>query len=89
MACLFAVSMVGCTNSTVPALALAGHGDRAGSGAGIIGVLTFTLGGVTAPLAGVAGDSLLPLAIVMVVLALGANVAFRTALAVSRPSASA
>jgi MFS transporter, DHA1 family, multidrug resistance protein len=55
------------------ALAMATHGDRAGSAAGLTGTAQFAIGGVAAPIVGVAGPgTALPMGIVMSTLGLSA-----------------
>jgi MFS transporter, DHA1 family, multidrug resistance protein len=55
------------------ALAMATHGERAGSAAGLTGMAQFAIGGVAAPIVGVAGPSTaLPMGMVMSTLGLSA-----------------
>jgi DHA1 family bicyclomycin/chloramphenicol resistance-like MFS transporter len=56
----------GLINPNAQALALAEHPDAAGTAAGLIGVLQFSVGGALAPLAGLGGaQSALPTAVLM------------------------
>lgn len=74
----FAVpSMVGAVNTTVPVLALADHPEAAGSAAGILGVLAFLMGGIASPLVGLAGDSIVPVAVTIFSFAVLANLSAR------------
>ena len=60
------------------AVALARHGAVAGSASALLGVLQYVLGAGAAPLVGVAGaDTAIPMAVLMLVLSLGAAVALR------------
>ena len=47
------------------ALALGPHGADAGTASALIGVIQFLIGAIAAPLAGVAGESAVPMAIGM------------------------
>ncbi len=74
------VSMIGMVLPNATALALAGHPDDAGSAAGLLGVLQYAIGALCAPLVGVAGEgTAVPMAAVIAVLALAANVALSRA----------
>ena len=67
------VASIGFVLPNGTALALASHADRAGSAAALIGSAQFAIGAIAAPLAGVAGsDTILPMALVICVLGLGA-----------------
>ena len=59
-------------NST--ALALADHAKVAGTASALLGLIQFIVGAIAAPLVGVAGpDTAVPMGVVMVALALGAD----------------
>jgi DHA1 family bicyclomycin/chloramphenicol resistance-like MFS transporter len=74
------VSAVGLTIPNAAAIALAGHPSTAGSASGLLGLSQFAVGGITAPLVGIAGsDTALPLAIVVAVLCAGSLTAFALA----------
>jgi DHA1 family bicyclomycin/chloramphenicol resistance-like MFS transporter len=63
------VSSMGLVLPNGTALALASHGDRAGSAGAVVGTAQFATGGVAAPLVGIAGpDTILPMGIVMTAL---------------------
>lgn len=63
------VSSVGLLLPNGTALALARHGDRAGSAGAVVGTAQFAIGGVAAPLVGIAGpETILPMGIVMTAL---------------------
>lgn len=73
----FGLSMVGLTLPNVPAFALADHGRRAGTAAGLLGASNFTFGAVSAPLVGAFGTaSAVPMAAVMSAATLGALTAW-------------
>lgn len=80
-ACLwFVVASIGLVTPNATALALADHGDNAGTASAFLGVTQFLIGGVVAPLTGPHGASLmaetLPMALVVAVMgvaALGAH----------------
>jgi DHA1 family bicyclomycin/chloramphenicol resistance-like MFS transporter len=62
------------------ALAMAGYPDVAGTASALLGVLLFAIGGLVAPLVGVAGTTTaLPMATVIAALAACALVVFATA----------
>ncbi len=71
------VSMTGIVVPNVTTLAMLDHPDKAGSASGLLGVAMFAGGAVVAPIAGVAGDSALPMAIAMVASAGGAVAVLR------------
>jgi DHA1 family bicyclomycin/chloramphenicol resistance-like MFS transporter len=74
-----AVAAIGLIGPNASALALAKHGDRAGSASALQGVAQFVLGAVAAPFAGIAGrDSAMPMAVLMVSLPAVANLVART-----------
>ncbi len=57
---------MGLTLPNIPAIALATHGDSAGTAAALLGASQFAIGGVTAPLIGALGaNSAVPMAVVM------------------------
>ena len=74
LAALFlVVSCVGLVGPNTIALALARHGEVAGTASALLGVIQFLIGAVAAPLVGIAGDdTAVPKAVTIVVLALGA-----------------
>jgi MFS transporter, DHA1 family, multidrug resistance protein len=74
LAALFlVVSCVGLVGPNTIALALARHGEVAGTASALLGVIQFLIGAVAAPLVGIAGDdTAVPMAVTIVVLALGA-----------------
>ena len=72
------VASLGFVFPNATALALADHPSVAGSASGLIGVFTFAVGAVAAPLVGVAGtDSAYPMAIVIATLGVASLVALR------------
>jgi MFS transporter, DHA1 family, multidrug resistance protein len=79
LAALFlVVSCVGLVGPNTIALALARHGEVAGTASALLGVIQFLIGAVAAPLVGIAGDdTAVPMAVTIVVLALGAVAAER------------
>lgn len=61
-----AVASVGLVMPNATSLALADHPEMAGSASALLGVLQFTVGGLTSPIAGLAGEgSALPMALLM------------------------
>ncbi|AYY15361.1 Bcr/CflA family efflux MFS transporter [Actinobacteria bacterium YIM 96077] len=63
----FMLATIGFTLPNVPALALANHGEAAGTAASLIGAMNFLVGGAIAPIVGMFGaDSAVPMASVMV-----------------------
>ena len=69
MPCLFvAVASVGLIMPNSTALALGGHGRTAGTASALLGLVQFALGGVMAPLVGIAGDSAVPMGVIMAAL---------------------
>jgi DHA1 family bicyclomycin/chloramphenicol resistance-like MFS transporter len=71
------VSSVGVVNPTVSALALGDHAVDAGSASGLLGVAQFVMGGLAAPLVGVAGvHSALPMATVIAIMSVAALATF-------------
>jgi MFS transporter, DHA1 family, multidrug resistance protein len=73
----FAVAGVGIIGSNAVALALEPHGADAGTASALSGVVQFLIGAVAAPIAGVAGDSALPMALGMTGFAIAALVVLR------------
>jgi DHA1 family bicyclomycin/chloramphenicol resistance-like MFS transporter len=71
------VSMTGIVVPNATTLAMLDHPERAGSASGLLGVAMFAAGAIAAPIAGVAGDSALPMAITMVASAAGACLVLR------------
>jgi DHA1 family bicyclomycin/chloramphenicol resistance-like MFS transporter len=66
------------------ALALAAHGQRAGSASALLGALQYVVGALVVPLVGIAGTgTALPMAILIAILSLAASTAY---LALARPS---
>jgi DHA1 family bicyclomycin/chloramphenicol resistance-like MFS transporter len=72
-----AVSMTGIVVPNATTLAMLDHPERAGSASGLLGVAMFASGALVAPIAGVAGDSALPMAITMVASSAGAVAVLR------------
>jgi DHA1 family bicyclomycin/chloramphenicol resistance-like MFS transporter len=72
-----AVSMTGIVVPNATTLAMLDHPERAGSASGLLGVAMFAAGAIAAPIAGVAGDSALPMAITMVASSAGAVAVLR------------
>jgi DHA1 family bicyclomycin/chloramphenicol resistance-like MFS transporter len=64
----------GFTSPNGSAIAMAPHGHRAGAASALFGVATYGLGGVVAPIGGIAGASLLPAAIMITCLTAAALV---------------
>ena len=77
---LFAVvASVGLVGPNATSLALAEHGRIAGSASAVLGVLQFVVGGVVAPLVGVAGTGTpVPMAALILALALAAVALLQT-----------
>ncbi|MDO8210583.1 multidrug effflux MFS transporter [Conexibacter sp. CPCC 206217] len=74
------VSAVGLASPNAAALALAGHPRTAGSASGLLGLAHFAIGGMVAPLVGIAGgDTALPLALVVITLSAASLTAFALA----------
>jgi MFS transporter, DHA1 family, multidrug resistance protein len=72
------ISCIGLVFPTATSLAMANHPEVAGTASGLLGVLQFVLGAVTAPLVGLAGtDTAVPMAAVIAGLALAALLSFR------------
>jgi DHA1 family bicyclomycin/chloramphenicol resistance-like MFS transporter len=59
------VSSIGIVMPNATALGLADHGDNAGAASALIGVTQFLIGGLSAPLAGSAGSSAMPMVVLM------------------------
>lgn len=72
-----AVGGLGFVASNSVALALEPHGADAGTASALIGVVQFLIGALAAPLAGVAGESAVPMAVEMVFFSLAAMLALR------------
>jgi DHA1 family bicyclomycin/chloramphenicol resistance-like MFS transporter len=72
-----AVGGVGFVPSNSVALALERHGADAGTASALIGVIQFLIGAVAAPLAGVAGESAVPMALGMLGFAVAALATLR------------
>ena len=78
VAALFvAVAGIGFVPSNGVALALEHHGADAGTASALIGVVQFTIGGLAAPLPGVAGATALPMALGVIGFAVAALVTVR------------
>jgi DHA1 family bicyclomycin/chloramphenicol resistance-like MFS transporter len=74
------VASIGVITPNARALAMAGYPDLAGTASALLGVLLFAIGGLVAPLIGVAGTSTaVPMAVVIAVLATGALLVFALA----------
>ena len=86
LVCLLGIAAgTGIVVPTATVLAMAGHGQVAGSASALLGLCQFGLAGILAPLVGVAGsDSALPMAVVMAVCGLGALASARACAPVSR-----
>ena len=79
------VSSVGIISTTTTSLALQSQGQNAGTASAMLGILSFVIGGAAAPLVGIGGEqTMMPLAIVMVVLVLVAVMCF---VVIARPKA--
>jgi DHA1 family bicyclomycin/chloramphenicol resistance-like MFS transporter len=73
----FVVSSVGLVASTSYSLALQNQGKRAGTASAVLGVMTFLVGGIAAPLVGIAGSTTaLPMGIIIVIAEIGAVVCY-------------
>jgi DHA1 family bicyclomycin/chloramphenicol resistance-like MFS transporter len=71
------VASIGMITPNARALAMAGYPDVAGTASALLGVLLFAIGGLVAPLVGVAGTTTaLPMAVVIAALAAAALVLF-------------
>ena len=78
VAALFvAVAGIGFVPSNGVALALEHHGADAGTASALIGVVQFTIGGLAAPLPGIAGATALPMALGVIGFAVAALVTVR------------
>lgn len=79
LAALFVVvSSIGFIAPNTAALAMANYPDSAGAASALIGLLQFGIGGIVAPLAGVAGDeTAIPMAVMIACLGIGALVTSR------------
>jgi DHA1 family bicyclomycin/chloramphenicol resistance-like MFS transporter len=74
---------IGLIMPNATALALAAHGQRAGSASALLGALQYVVGALVAPFVGIAGTATaLPMAILIAILSLGASTAY---LALARP----
>src|SRR5690606_32684989 len=71
------VSATGVLVATATALAMAVRPDMAGSASGLLGLAAFGLGALLAPVAGVAGESALPMAMAIFAAATGGAIALR------------
>jgi len=71
------VSGLGFVPSNSVALALEPHGAVAGTASALIGVMQFLVGALAAPLAGVAGESAVPMALGIVAFSAAALVTVR------------
>jgi DHA1 family bicyclomycin/chloramphenicol resistance-like MFS transporter len=71
------VAALGFTAPNATALALADHGDAAGSAAALLGAIQFGVGAIVAPLPGIAGeDTAVPLAVITLLATIGAMFAY-------------
>ncbi|CDK15137.1 DHA1 family transporter [Erwinia amylovora LA635] len=59
VALFFSITSTGVISVTASSLAMQSQGHRAGSASAVIGVTMFTLGGISVPLTGMGGTSLL------------------------------
>ncbi len=81
------VSSIGFIAPNTAALAMANYPDSAGSASALLGLLQFGIGGLVAPLAGVAGDdTALPMALLIACLGVGALVVSRLLARESEPA---
>jgi MFS transporter, DHA1 family, multidrug resistance protein len=72
------VSAIGFIAPNTAALAMANYPDSAGSASALIGLLQFAIGGMVAPLAGIAGENTaVPMAILIACLGVGAFIVSR------------
>ena len=72
------VSSIGFIAPNTAALAMANYPDSAGSASALIGLMQFGIGGLVAPLAGIAGDdTAVPMAILIACLGVGALITSR------------
>ena len=68
---------IGLVLPNATALALADHGQRAGSASALLGAFQYVIGALVAPLVGIAGTgTALPMAILIAILSLGASTAY-------------
>ncbi|RKP50022.1 Bcr/CflA family efflux MFS transporter [Cohnella endophytica] len=73
----FVVASVGIVGSTGFSLAMRNHGHAAGSASALLGLLAFLLGGVLAPVVGIAGgENALPMGIIIASTDIGALVCY-------------
>ncbi len=73
----FVVSSVGIVGTTGFSLAMRNHGHAAGSAAALLGLLSFLLGGILAPIVGIAGSAnALPMGVIIAVTDLGALICY-------------
>ncbi|WP_373692325.1 multidrug effflux MFS transporter [Cohnella silvisoli] len=73
----FVVSSVGIVSTTGFSLAMRNHGYAAGSAAALLGLLSFLLGGILAPVVGIAGSAnALPMGIIIAATDVGALVCY-------------
>jgi DHA1 family bicyclomycin/chloramphenicol resistance-like MFS transporter len=69
----FVVSSVGIVSTTGFTLAMSNHGNAAGSAAALLGLLSFFIGGMLAPIVGIAGSAnALPMGIIIAATDVGA-----------------
>jgi DHA1 family bicyclomycin/chloramphenicol resistance-like MFS transporter len=81
------VASIGVITPNARALAMAGYPDVAGTASALLGVLLFAIGGLVAPLVGVAGTTTaLPMAVVIAVLAAAALLLFAAATRPAKPT---
>ena len=79
VALFITVASIGFVMPNATALALADHAEVAGSASALLGVNQFLVGAIVAPLVGIAGVSTaVPMALVMLLLCLGAALALVT-----------
>jgi MFS transporter, DHA1 family, multidrug resistance protein len=71
------VSAIGLILPNATALALSGHADQAGTASALLGLLQYVIGGLVAPLVGIAGeDSAVPLGVVAITVSAAASALF-------------
>ena len=75
-ALILVVSSVGLISPNATALAMADHPDVAGSASAFLGLLQFFVGGLVAPLVGIAGTTALPMAVVIASMTASAGLVF-------------
>ncbi|WP_260681942.1 multidrug effflux MFS transporter [Alkalicoccobacillus porphyridii] len=73
----FFVSMIGMVGTTSFALAMESKSEQAGSASALLGLLPFSIGAMTAPLVGIAGeDTAVPMGLIIFLMSVGAFLSF-------------